>query len=117
MHPDILFTGHFDKRADGESDFTLTVGFPSPGDGIQELTVPDMGSILDVLDGAILMARTLLQLMFETLQGDNPNITKENNGNLGAGLQRLLWDNREHLNLAVDSLRQAIREMGEIEVK
>lgn len=40
-HSDILFTGHFDKRGDGESDFTLTVSFPNPGDGIQEFTVPD----------------------------------------------------------------------------
>ena len=40
-HNDMLITGHFDKHADGESDFTLTVGFPNPGDGIQEFTVPD----------------------------------------------------------------------------
>lgn len=38
---DILFTGHFDKRADGESDFTLTVNFPKVGDGIQEFKVPE----------------------------------------------------------------------------
>jgi hypothetical protein len=36
---DILFTGHFDKRADGESDFTLTVNFPKAGDGIQEFSI------------------------------------------------------------------------------
>lgn len=40
-HSDILFTGHFDKRSGGESDFTLTVSFPNPGDGIQGFTVPD----------------------------------------------------------------------------
>ena len=38
---DILFTGHFDKNADGESDFTLTVSFPKNGDGIQEFDVPN----------------------------------------------------------------------------
>jgi hypothetical protein len=38
---DINFIGHFDKRADGESDFTLTVNFPKVGDGIQEFTVPE----------------------------------------------------------------------------
>jgi hypothetical protein len=38
---DILFTGHFDKRVDGESDFTLTVNFPRVGDGIQEFKVPE----------------------------------------------------------------------------
>ena len=38
---DILFSGHFDKHADGESDFTLTVSFPKVGDGIQEFTLPD----------------------------------------------------------------------------
>ena len=38
---DINFTGHLDKRADGESDFTLTVSFPKAGDGIQEFTVPE----------------------------------------------------------------------------
>jgi len=38
---DIIFMGHFDKRADGESDYTLTVNFPNPGDGIEQFTVPD----------------------------------------------------------------------------
>ncbi|MCX6896222.1 MAG: hypothetical protein NTZ16_12135 [Verrucomicrobia bacterium] len=41
INADINFTGHFDKRDGGESDFTLTVSFPKPGDGIQEFTVPD----------------------------------------------------------------------------
>ena len=41
LNADINFTGHFDKRDGGESDFTLTVTFPKPGDGIQEFTVPD----------------------------------------------------------------------------
>lgn len=41
VNADIIFTGHFDKRTDGESDFTLTVNFPKAGDGIQEFTVPD----------------------------------------------------------------------------
>src|SRR5208283_4458364 len=36
VNTDFLFTGHFEKLADGESDFTLTVSFPKPGDGIQE---------------------------------------------------------------------------------
>ena len=39
---DILFTGHFDKRADDESDFTLTVSFPNSGDGIQEFTLSEL---------------------------------------------------------------------------
>ena len=38
---DVLFSGHFDKHADGESDFTLTVSFPKAGDGIQEFALPD----------------------------------------------------------------------------
>ena len=41
INTDILFTGHFDKHDDGESDFTLTVSFPNPADGLQEFTVPD----------------------------------------------------------------------------
>jgi hypothetical protein len=41
IHPDFLFTGHLDKRDDGESDFTLTVGFPNPGDGIQVFTLSE----------------------------------------------------------------------------
>lgn len=41
INTDVIFTGHFDKRTDGESDYTLTVSFPKPGDGIQEFTVPD----------------------------------------------------------------------------
>ncbi len=40
---DILFTAHLDKRAEYDSDYTLTVGFPNPGDGIQEFTVPRAG--------------------------------------------------------------------------
>ena len=32
---DILFTGHFNKKAGGESDFTSTVSFSNKGDGIQ----------------------------------------------------------------------------------
>jgi hypothetical protein len=38
---DILFTGHFDKRTENESDYKLTVSFPNTGDGIQEFAVPD----------------------------------------------------------------------------
>jgi hypothetical protein len=38
---DVLFSGHFDKHVDGESDFTLTVSFPKVGDGIQEFAMPD----------------------------------------------------------------------------
>ncbi len=41
INSDINFTGHFDKHDDGESDFTLTVSFPSIGDGIQEFTIPE----------------------------------------------------------------------------
>src|ERR1700761_7068096 len=41
VNTDVLFSGHFDKRADSESDFTLTVSFPKVGDGIQEFTMPD----------------------------------------------------------------------------
>ena len=41
VNSDINFTGHFDKHADGESDFTLTVGFPKDGDGIKEFYVPE----------------------------------------------------------------------------
>ncbi|HTV41407.1 MAG TPA: hypothetical protein VMF08_12570 [Candidatus Sulfotelmatobacter sp.] len=40
VNSDILFTGHFNKGANGESDFTLAVGFPNPGDGIQEFDAP-----------------------------------------------------------------------------
>jgi hypothetical protein len=40
INSDILFTGHFDKHSDGESDFTLTVSFPKAGDGIQEFKAP-----------------------------------------------------------------------------
>jgi hypothetical protein len=36
---DIIFTGHFDKHADGKSDYTLTVSFPNRGDGIQEFSI------------------------------------------------------------------------------
>jgi len=36
---DIIFTGHLEKRANGASDYTLTVSFPNRGDGIQELTL------------------------------------------------------------------------------
>jgi hypothetical protein len=41
VRSDINFTGHFDKHPDGGSDFTLTVSFPNPGDGIQEFAVSD----------------------------------------------------------------------------
>ena len=37
---DILFTAHFDKPNNDESDFTLTIGFPNQKDGIQEFSVP-----------------------------------------------------------------------------
>jgi hypothetical protein len=40
VNTDIIFTGHFDKSADGGSDYTLTVSFPRAGDGIQEFVVP-----------------------------------------------------------------------------
>jgi hypothetical protein len=48
INADILFTGHFDKPTDSESDYTLTVSFPKTGDGIQEFTIPDgeKGSVL-----------------------------------------------------------------------
>jgi hypothetical protein len=54
VNADILFKGHFDKRDDGESDFTLTVDFPQNGDGIQEFKVPDIekGSALHSLYNA-----------------------------------------------------------------
>ena len=45
VNSDILFTGHFDKRAGGQSDFTLTVSFPNVGDGIQEFAVPDSAGV------------------------------------------------------------------------
>jgi hypothetical protein len=38
--PDLIFTGTLDKRAENDSDYELTVGFPNPGDGIQEFRVP-----------------------------------------------------------------------------
>ena len=38
VNADILFTGHFNKHSDGKSDYTLTVSFSHPGDGIQGLT-------------------------------------------------------------------------------
>jgi hypothetical protein len=37
---DILFTAHFGKPNNDESDFTLTVSFPNQKDGIQEFTAP-----------------------------------------------------------------------------
>jgi hypothetical protein len=37
---DILFTAHFDKQTNGESDYTLTVSFRNSGDGIQEFQAP-----------------------------------------------------------------------------
>jgi hypothetical protein len=40
INADILFTGHFEKYTNGESDFTLTVSFPNHGDGIQEFHAP-----------------------------------------------------------------------------
>jgi hypothetical protein len=40
INADILFTGHFDKYTNGESDFTLTVSFPNSGDGIQKFDAP-----------------------------------------------------------------------------
>jgi hypothetical protein len=40
--PDILFTGQLIKRDDGESDSTLTVGFPNSGDGIQAFTLSEL---------------------------------------------------------------------------
>lgn len=38
---DIVFTGHLDKRAKNDSDYTLIVSFPKAGDGIQEFSVPE----------------------------------------------------------------------------
>lgn len=35
---DILFTGHFENQGDNRSNYTLTVSFPNPGDGIQGYT-------------------------------------------------------------------------------
>jgi len=40
VHTDIIFMGHFDKKTNGESDYTLTVSFPNVGDGIQEFSAP-----------------------------------------------------------------------------
>jgi hypothetical protein len=40
IQTDIIFTAHFDKQEENESDFKLTVSFPSHGDGIQEFSVP-----------------------------------------------------------------------------
>jgi hypothetical protein len=37
---DILFTAHLEKRAEYDSDYRLVVGFPNPGDGIQEFKIP-----------------------------------------------------------------------------
>ena len=41
MTTDIIFNGKLDKKAKDDFDYTLTVSFPKPGDGIQEFTVPD----------------------------------------------------------------------------
>jgi hypothetical protein len=38
INADILFTGHFEKEVDGQSNYTLTVSFPNSGDGIQGFT-------------------------------------------------------------------------------
>ena len=40
VQADILFTAHFDVPDSNESDFTLTVSFPSKDDGIQEFIAP-----------------------------------------------------------------------------
>ncbi len=45
VNADMLFTGHFDKHTDGESDFALTVSFPKAGDGIQEFSVRDADGV------------------------------------------------------------------------
>ena len=39
---DIVFTSHFDKRAENDWDYKLTVSFPNAGDGIQPFTVSDL---------------------------------------------------------------------------
>ena len=38
---DIIFTSHFDKRAEDDWDYSLTVSFPRAGDGIQQFAVSD----------------------------------------------------------------------------
>jgi hypothetical protein len=38
---DIVFNGTLDQKAKNDFDYTLTVSFPKPGDGIQEFAVPD----------------------------------------------------------------------------
>jgi hypothetical protein len=38
VNRDILFTGHFNDKINKESDYTLTVTFPNPTDGLQEFT-------------------------------------------------------------------------------
>jgi hypothetical protein len=40
-HDDIHFNAHIDKRARYDYDYTLTVSFPEPGDGIQEFNVTE----------------------------------------------------------------------------
>ncbi len=38
VNGDILFTGHFNDNTNNESDYSLTVTFPNPADGLQEFT-------------------------------------------------------------------------------
>ena len=40
MNSDIIFTGHLEKRAEDDTDYTLTVSFPKTGHGIQEFRAP-----------------------------------------------------------------------------
>lgn len=39
---DIIFTSHFDKRADNDWDYKLMVSFPNAGDGIQPFETPPL---------------------------------------------------------------------------
>ena len=39
---DIIFTSHFDKRANNDWDYSLTVTFPKQGDGIQPFSISDL---------------------------------------------------------------------------
>ncbi len=50
VNVDIIFTARLEKRAENDSDYTLTVSFPNSGDGIQEFNAPPVrlgnGSVL-----------------------------------------------------------------------
>ena len=41
VNADILFTGYFKDKTNNKSDYTLTVTFPNPADGLQEFTTTE----------------------------------------------------------------------------